>query len=168
MKASIFIFILFITSLNFSYSQGRFSAATGVNGDINYSISSDYVFQLNHESASFQYGAYIGLNFSDFQNNLLVKESQFFWRSGLTSKYLFNADFGIGIDIGSYIPLEGKKFRSDMLENGDVSKKIGGSIYISPQISYEISSGFILTGFYEKVFQDAINMDRIGLGFIIK
>jgi hypothetical protein len=140
--------------------------STGV--DVDYSISSDYLFKLNNELATFQYGAYIGLNFSNFQNELLENDSHFFLINGLTAKYMFNADFGIRFDLGSYLPLKGKNFRRATSENGDMSKEIGGSIYISPQLSYEISSGFILTGFYEKVFQNAINMDRIGLGFIIK
>lgn len=154
--------------LNYSYSQVRFNMATGIGGDIDYSISSDYLFTLNNELATFQYGAYMGLNFSNFRDELLENDSYLFLRNGLTAKHMFNADFGIRFDLGTYLPLKGKSFRKVTLENGDMSEKIGGSIYISPQLSYEISHGFILTGFYEKVFQNAVNMDRIGLGFIIK
>lgn len=111
----------------------------------------------------------MGLQYSRFDNPNLGTDSRVFYHLGLQAICAISNKVNVRVDLGSRRPTSKKNYNFlDDMENTLPDSELGGHIYLMPNITYNFDDALGAFIFYNKAFENRLDMNTLGIGISIK
>ncbi len=163
------LFFFHFYSLNsFSQNDIRFYSGLGTSEDVKYSLGVDYSFNLLEKSSKFNLGSNLGIHYNRFNDNLLNTNEQIYFQLGLQVNYRFLEKMILRVDLGNRIPFSNENyFLIDSNGNPILNSTLESYNFLNPSLEYKVNKTISCFAFYTFAFEDAIDLNSVGIGFII-
>gem|GEM_PF-2177934 len=147
----------------------RVYGGLGANNDTNHRLNMDFSLFFLKKESRFNAGSNLGLQYSRFDNPNLGTDSHVFYHLGLQAIYAISNKVNVRVDLGSRRPTSKKNYNFlDDMENTLPDSELGGHIYLMPNITYNFDDALGVFIFYNKAFENRLDMNTLGIGISIK